>query len=142
MIMPCISGSFAKDGLTMEVGVLPHGEPVGTSLKLFKALIDTGASRTCISDRLVSLYRFAPTGDATMNHAWGSNHAYTYLFNMFVPTRVEAGVRGESSGDVSMFTLEGLSFKATSDFDILIGRDFLCKGSLSLSFDGHFTLCF
>lgn len=140
--MPCISGRYDKTGLIIEVGILPHGEQLKSSLKLYKALIDTGASRTCVSDRLVSLYRFAPTGDATMHHAWGSNQAHTYLFNMFVPTRVDAKKDGSSSGDVSMFTLEGLSFKARSDFDILIGRDFICRGSLSVTFDGHFSLCF
>ncbi|MEM6603311.1 MAG: hypothetical protein AAF621_04605 [Pseudomonadota bacterium] len=140
--MPCISGIFDKSGLLIEVGILPHGEHLNGSLKLYRALIDTGASRTCVSDRLVEMYQFAPTGDATMNHAWGSNKAHTYLFNMFVPTRVDTGKDGSPSGDVSMFTLEGLSFKAKSDFDVLIGRDFLCRGSLSLSFDGHFTLCF
>jgi hypothetical protein len=140
--MPCISGKYGEKGLMIEVGILPHGETLKGALKLYKALIDTGASRTCISDRLVSFHRFAPTGDATMNHAWGSNHAFTYLFNMFVPTRVNMGQNGQSSGDVSMFTLEGLSFKAKSEFDILIGRDFLCRGSLNMSFDGHFSLCF
>lgn len=26
-------------------------------------------------------------------------------------------------------------------FQILVGRDIICQGALSLSFDGHFTFC-
>ena len=78
--MPCIAGIWSDSGLMIEVGVLPHGEKPKSSLRLYKGLIDTGASRTCISHRLVALHRFAPTGDATMAHAWGKNHAHTYLF--------------------------------------------------------------
>jgi hypothetical protein len=26
-------------------------------------------------------------------------------------------------------------------FQILIGRDIICRGSLTMSFDGHFTFC-
>lgn len=140
--MPCISGQFDQKGLFIEVGLLPHGEAMNGRLKLYRGLIDTGASRTCISERLVSYYRFAPTGDATMNHAWGSNHASTYLFNMYVPTKVSSDNGGGTVGDVTRFTIEGLSFKTKSDFDVLIGRDFICRGSFSLAFDGHFTLCF
>lgn len=140
--MPCIAGTWAQAGLIIEVGILPHGDRPQSTLKLYKGLIDTGASRTCISHRLVDLYRFAPTGDATMAHAWGKNHAYTYLFNLFIPTRVEADHHGSVVGDVSMFTLEGLSFKASSDFDLLIGRDFIGRGCLTMNFDGHFSLCF
>jgi hypothetical protein len=140
--MPCIAGIWSDEGLIIEVGVLPHGDKPKSALKLYKGLIDTGASRTCVSHRLVALHRFAPTGDATMAHAWGKNHAHTYLFNIFVPTRVESNDKGSVVGDVSMFTLEGLSFKASSDFDLLIGRDFIGRGHLSMNFDGHFSLCF
>jgi hypothetical protein len=140
--MPCIAGKWSETGLLIEVGVLPHGEKPKSSLKLYQGLIDTGASRTCISHRLVSKYQFAPTGDATMSHAWGQNHAHTYLFNIFVPTRFEANNHGSIVGDVSMFTLEGLSFKASGNFDLLIGRDFIGRGHLSMNFDGHFSLCF
>lgn len=140
--MPCISGTWGQEGLIIEIGVLPHGEKPQSPLKLFRGLIDTGASRTCISHRLVSLYHFAPTGDATMAHAWGKNEAHTYLFNIFVPTYIQECDRGKVNSDISMFTLEGLSFKANGNFDLLIGRDFIGRGQLTMNFDGHFTMCF
>lgn len=139
--MPCISGFWADEGLIIEIGVMPHGEAPKSPLKLFRGLIDTGASRTCISQRLVSMYNFAPTGDATMAHAWGTNKASTYLFNVYVPTAVtESG--SEVTSEITRFTLEGLSFKASGDFDLLIGRDFIGRGQLTMNFDGHFTMCF
>ncbi len=35
-----------------------------------------------------------------------------------------------------------LEFTATgSNFQMLLGRDVLCQGTFSFSFDGHFTFC-
>jgi hypothetical protein len=34
----------------------------------------------------------------------------------------------------------GESSNPSSPFEILLGRDLLCRGAFTLSFDGHFTL--
>jgi hypothetical protein len=140
--VPCVAGTFGTDGVKLDVGLLPLGQPPGGSLKLYRALVDTGASRTCVSDRLVAFYRFPPYKRAVMNHAWGSNETYTYQFTLYIPTRLDGYHGGNFTGDVSVFELEGMEFKAKSDFDLLIGRDFLTRGSFKMDFDGHFCICF
>lgn len=38
-------------------------------------------------------------------------------------------------------SVQGLEFnKGVTSFDVLLGRDIICSGALSLSFDGHFLL--
>lgn len=140
--MPCVAGTFGSDGIKMDVGVLPDNHAPSGSLKLYRALVDTGASRTCVSDRLIAYHRFPPHNRAVMTHAWGRHETYTYRFNLYVPTRVDSYASGDFTGDVSIFELEGLEFKAKSDFDVLIGRDFLVRGSFKMDFDGHFCICF
>jgi len=43
---------------------------------------------------------------------------------------------------MSVLFVDGTEFNNTGcAFDILVGRDFILQGSLTLSFDGHGVLC-
>ena len=41
-----------------------------------------------------------------------------------------------------MFPVTGVEVTIGATFDILLGRDILCHGTFSMSFDGHAMLCF
>ena len=50
---------------------------------------------------------------------------------------------GASAGELNAHLVQGCEFVSHGfGFDVLIGRDILCKGSFTLTFDGHFTLAF
>ncbi len=94
--MPCISGNYNPAvGPLIQVAILDAATAMNPGadgdknpkLGIFKALIDTGATSTCISGRVVSETGLAPSG------------------------------------------------KTPND-----GRDIICGGSFTLSFDGHFIL--
>ena len=46
----------------------------------------------------------------------------------------------QSQGTLQIVTVQGLQFAGSAGLDVLIGRDIICIGAFSLSFDGHFIL--
>ncbi len=48
---------------------------------------------------------------------------------------------GETRMDLAVRSVQGCLFHNSSlAFDVLLGRDIICEGSFTLSFDGHFIL--
>ena len=66
---------------------------------------------------------------------------YTFLVGFVFAAQQNPG--GSISGQLSLQLVQGCEFVNHGfGFDVLIGRDILCKGAFSLSFDGHYSLCF
>ena len=136
--MPCLSGRFDPAvGPLLNVAVLPLGTitPAGltvSSITTFPALLDTGATITCISPSIASSLALRPIGMRTMVSATHSTPVNTYLVDIILPFG-QAG-----------FTMAGkevMEFAAApgSPYQMLVGRDIICRGTLALSFDGHYT---
>jgi predicted aspartyl protease len=133
--MPCLSGTFNPAiGPIIQIGVFAANAFVPTQqITPFPALIDTGASSTCISPRIIQAVGLQPIGMRPMVSATHSVPVNAYLVDLIV-----------------LFGGQGFIIKATQvmefspggnpAFEILVGRDIICKGTLSLSFDGHFSL--
>jgi len=136
--MPCLSGSFsASTGPLINVGVLQPGvltpSPSPTAqVTTFPALIDTGASATCISPNVAQTVGLQPIGMRSMTSATHSVPVNVYLTDLLLPF-------GQAGYLVS--GTQAMEFAPTggSPFQILLGRDILCRGTFTLSFDGHFT---
>jgi len=134
--MPCLSGSFDRSlGVVIQLGVVPSGTDLaqlGSNARLFPALLDTGASATCISPLVVSALGLAPIGKRPMVSATGAVPKNVYLVHLLVPF-----------GQVAHFVRDAQVMEFDADqntpFQILIGRDIICQGALTMSFDGHFT---
>jgi Aspartyl protease len=148
--MPCISGTYNPTvGPLLQVAVLPAiADPQvlaapALSLHLYTALLDTGASITCISNKVVTDVKLAPTGKTQMTGSTGNSPVNTYQFNVGFLFNPIQNPSGQISGQLNLHFVDGCEFSNTGlGFDILMGRDILCKGHLSLSFDGHFILSF
>lgn len=136
--MPCLSGQFnAAIGALINVGVLPAGtlQPGGTTptqITAFPALIDTGATVTCISPQVVQTVGLQPIGMIPMVSATQAVPVNTYLVDLALPF----GGTG--------FLMQGMQVmefvtSSGSPFQILVGRDILSRGTFTMSFDGHFT---
>jgi hypothetical protein len=136
--MPCLSGQYNPAiGLLINVGVLPPGTvtPAGvgnTPLTAYPALVDTGASKTCISLTVVQAVGLKPIGLAPMISANQTSPSNQYLADLALV--FGAGALFVQNIQVSEFTAA-----PNSPFQILVGRDIICRGALTLSFDGHFT---
>jgi len=136
--MPCLSERFDPSvGPLINIVVLPSGTVVpgvglSTPVTPFVALIDTGATVTCISPHVVQTVGLQPIGLRPMVSATQSIPVNVYLVDLLL-TFGNTG-HGILSTQVMDFVGDG-----ASPFQILVGRDLLCRGTFTLSFDGHFT---
>lgn len=138
--MPCLSDKFDPSiGPLINVGVLAGGTLTPTSVSsaqvaAFPALIDTGASVTCISPGIAQSLGLQPLGMRPVVSATQAVPANVYLVDLLLPF-----------GNTVFFILgtQVLEFSSAggSPFQILIGRDIICRGTLVISPDGHFTFC-
>jgi predicted aspartyl protease len=141
--MPSPSGKFDNHkGLIINVGIMQLGDEASSATNpfiQFNALIDTGASHTCISEEVVRAVGLQPIGKRSVISATHSVAVNVYLANLIIPF-----------GKTVFFKrgIELVEFVAPSPpphsnmsiYQLLLGRDIICQGALTLSFDGHFTL--
>lgn len=138
--MPCLSRNFdPKIGPLINVGVLltgtlTSGVVVSTQITTFPALIDTGASVTCLSPSVARTVGLQPIGMRAMVSATQAVPVNVYLVDLLLPFGA-AGLLVPGT-QVMEFAPGGGNF-----FQMLVGRDIICQGSLTISFDGHFTFC-
>ncbi len=132
--MPCLISQFDPAiGPTINVGVLPAGTQVSGSVQVpgFVGLIDTGASMTCISPVVARQVGLMPSGKRPMASATQSVLVNEYIVDFVLPF-------GPSG-----FMIQGMQVMEFAQFggpfQLLIGRDIICQGVLTLSFDGHLT---
>ncbi|MCY4505267.1 MAG: retroviral-like aspartic protease family protein [Hyphomicrobiales bacterium] len=114
----------------------------------FKALIDTGANQSCISDRLAQeLQLESVANDSTVNTA-GRVVAPVYEVSLFLPAPRQAAARassgeGDVGTDVRPFLKQRvyqIKYTEGNVFDVIIGMDLIQQGHLTIvggSF--HFT---
>jgi hypothetical protein len=149
--MPCIATTYNPSiGPLLQVAIFPPSS-LGTSPlpaitsgpHLYMALVDTGASSTCISTKIVNDLALPPTGKMPVAGVHGSMPANTYQFivGFILPQRQDA--TGTILANITPFPVDGIEFANIGcGFDVLLGRDVLCRGQLTLSFSGQFVICF
>jgi len=136
--MPALSGHFDPGiGPLINIGVLPPGlltpaTAQTTPITTFPALLDTGASTTCISLHVSQTVGLQPMGMRPMISATQTVPVPVYLVDLVLPFGAAGFIL--SGAQVMEFSPTG-----GSPFQMLIGRDIICRGILTLSFDGHFT---
>ena len=127
-----------------DLPLLAAGEPPTiTNMRAWRALVDTGASCTCVSSRLAKECGLLPIGKSEMVSASERKMVNRYLFALGMPIAQKVDPSGMVTGSLSVFeNIEGMEFNEDGgSFDVLLGMDVISKGSLSLDFDGHFTFC-
>ena len=95
----------------------------------FTALLDTGASFTCISENIASQLDLAPKGKRQVVDATGT--ALTNIYDLEIMLWSDGGGWG--------CPIEVALFSGTSTVDVLIGRDILCRGLFVLDNSGRFS---
>ena len=137
--MPCLSGSYVPQiGIIVNVIVFPAGSitpttPPKIEVKAFPALLDTGATNTCISTVVADAIGINPIGMQPMTSATHIVPVNVFLVDLLLPF---------GSAGFIISNAQVMEFKPTmgSPFVMLLGRDIICRGALTMSFDGHFTL--
>ncbi len=98
---------------------------------MLNGLVDTGADKTCISSKAAQYIQLSPVSKIAMQGATGSNQMNQYRIDLMLQF-------GKESLFLSNFLV--IEHSASSDlFDVLIGRDIICKGVLTMDFSGHFS---
>lgn len=89
--------------------------------KIVHAIWDTGATGTCISDKVIQELNLLPLGFTVVNTANGSTNAGQFVVDLLFPN------------NVMMKDLRVTEFSGTPDVDMLIGMDVICAGDMSIT---------
>jgi len=136
--MACLTGQFdPKMGVSLQVILVPpdHYTP-GVNVPLSAvprlALLDTGTTTTIIAPQVVQELGLQPTGKMrALVGTMQSGPVETYCVTLILPMHGDAGVF--PALEVLEAPLED------GPIQVLLGLDILCRGVLTMSYDGHFT---
>ena len=149
--MPFFSGTFDWDaGLIWPVvGFAAGNEPLlegdpDDRLRICQALVDTGASATCITRSVAESLPVQPVGKIDMQTASGSGAVNVYDVHVALLIGQGKNADGSITGQfVTLPNVRALEFDAgEAPYQALIGRDILRMGALTQSPDGHFSFAF
>ena len=133
-------------GLVIQVAVAPGKldvamPPDEAQFHLCPALVDTGASSSCISRAVADVLGLQAISMTEMLTAGGVVATNVYEVHIGLVGATATSPDGTVSTDLQM--LAGLQ---TPEFDpgsahyqVLLGRDVLRRGVLNMSFDGHYA---
>ncbi|MCL2277561.1 MAG: retroviral-like aspartic protease family protein [Treponema sp.] len=116
-----------KKGISASI-VIPvrlrvkHSDVV-TEFWIINALIDTGASISCISNRLANKMGLISTGSYSYGTAAGEYKFLTYTADVFFP-------RDKLFKDLAVSEFK---VRDIDDYDFLIGMDILVQGNMSIT---------
>ncbi len=100
---------------------LPSNSPKFSDIKKFRAIWDTGATNTVITERVVKECKLKPTGSTWAHTVGGTKHANTYLISVFLPNKVVFRQLRVTEGEVY------------GQADVLIGMDIISQGDFAVT---------
>jgi hypothetical protein len=128
----------------MAGGALPPAP--GPQLQTFTALIDTGATATCISPRAANSVGLRPLGKVRVRGAAGIQYHNYYAFHVGFPSPQHAPPGQHAAVRTYVFHLliqgSELAIGPVAGFDVLLGMDVIGSGSLAVEGIGTFSFSF
>jgi len=147
--MPCIWGQHNGSQLFCAVAILPVSALAATGQltpyvpMAVTALIDTGATTTCITSGLASRVPLTPIGKVPVHGVSGIAHHNNYLFYVAFPFTLPPGTvdpnfpppsPGQVLGQIFVLhkAIQGceLVTAPNAGFEVLLGMDVISSGSL------------
>lgn len=120
----------------MPTGTVPGA--TGVPPTTFMALIDTGASHTSLTAKVVSHLGLTPISKRPVGGVHGQQPTNIYHFQVGIPFPTgPINASGTISVKLIAFNVSGSEFVSAGNFDVLLGRDVICQGVFSMSLDGH-----
>jgi len=121
-------------------------------INAFTALVDTGASSTCITPKVAEMVGLQAIGKVPIQGVSGPNYHNNYLFHIGFPlsqnTQGSLTAKGDKViSDVSLsvfdMKIEGAELQLHGDqFNVLLGMDVIGTGSLKLEGNGTASFSF
>jgi Aspartyl protease len=107
------------------------------NLTPFNALVDTGATHTCIAPSVAQRLNLAPRSMMPVSVPTGPGAANMYIVDLGI------GFGDPAGATIDWFAFENvqvMEFLGNSPhYEGLVGRDVICRGMFSIGLDGRFT---
>jgi predicted aspartyl protease len=121
--------------LPVDVSIAPAFNPHTTKTqpthKQYRAIWDTGATNSVITNKVINECNLKPIGMAEVHHAKGKGTSEVFLVNILLPNNVGVAEVRVTQGDL------------IGDFEILIGMDIISRGDFTVSnFNGNTCVSF
>ena len=148
--MRFLRGKIENGRIRIKVGIRPFQtyEPVdGVSSTQdftyheFVALVDTGALRTCVTEKVVQQLSLRRRGRADIWNVKRPETHWTYLFHVGIWPDTEDPYDPPAIFGIGR-EIEGIDVGNHPYFDVLLGMYIIGQGSLRLDLDGSFELAF
>lgn len=111
--------------LPVDVSIAPAFNPQNTPIqpthKPYKAIWDTGATSSVITNKVITECFLKPIGMAEVHHAKGKGTSEVFLVNVLLPNNVGVANVRVTQGDL------------IGDFEVLIGMDIISRGDFTVS---------
>ena len=104
------------------------------------ALVDTGATRSCVSQRIADKLKVAPIDKKHVQTAGGVFPKNVYRINFHIPIYYKASSTQGAVNIKSIYQIDVTQADLPDSCDILLGMDVIMEGSLHVS-GGQFTFC-
>lgn len=156
--MPSIAGRHDGRAAVTPVAIIDAGayrdhraleHPVLRGSAIYKGLIDTGASRTMVSTRVVQERQLEKVGAVRVHGLGGEAWRRTFLFHVAFPDGIVQwhDPTSDQSAPLNRLhvykrTIQGGELTEEVGFDVLIGMDIITTGDLHVSRDGTFSFAF
>jgi hypothetical protein len=109
------------------------------AVTFYNALIDTGASCTCITNKIINDVGLTPAGKQSVGGVHGKKVVNQYQFQVALLFPQAQAASGTVTANAMAIPVTGVEFDSPGGFDVLLGRDVICRGILHISWDGHGT---
>lgn len=106
-------------------GFVPQQGPSAVNpvaVTLYNALIDTGASCTCITTKVIQDAGLAPTGKITSGGVHGKKIVNQYQFQVAFLFPQSQAPTGLVNANALAVPVTGIEFDASGSFDVLLGQ--------------------
>jgi hypothetical protein len=148
--MRFLRGKTQNNRIIIKVGIRPfqpyepvelRPSPINLTYRECPALVDTGALRTCIGERVVQELGLKRKSRADIWNVKRSEIHWTYLFHVGIWPDADDPYQPQPVFGIGQ-EIEGIDVGNHPYFDVLLGMDIISQGSLRLEADGRFELAF
>lgn len=103
-----------------------------SGIPVVKALVDTGATVSCISAELAEKIGILPDGKELVCGVHGEKEVNTYTPTLFIP---------QINFMKEKIKVMEVNFRKEDECQAILGMDILCQGTFQLDFSGNFVFC-
>lgn len=149
--MPLIQGRHDGRAATIPVAIVDvakyrehkiSANDIFKGAKPFRALIDTGASSTMISPRVVTALGLQQVNKRPYSGLGGLSWRPAYLFHVAFYETPPVDESDISKIRICLKEINGGELSDEHTFDVLLGMDILTTGALRIDKDGTFSFSF